>query len=178
MGDVRCVIHRDPGKTGSTVLLHLAGSFDRKSGMDLRRELRQAFDRARGARVVIDMAGVDRIGSECIEVLLVGYTRAMRSGHGYEVVGAEGHVRQALEATGLCPRSDDNLYAASTEDAIEAALAPALLRTQAAPGFSPERAGPGFAPGGAGRAPRDRLLRPGRRGARQATGELTRDRGR
>lgn len=118
MGEVRCVIHRNPDKTGSTVFLHLDGCFDRQSSADLRRELKQAFDRARGARIVVDMAGVDLIGSEGIEVLLVGYTRAMRSGHGYEVVNAEGHVRQALEATGLCPRSDDNLYAPSTEDAL------------------------------------------------------------
>ncbi len=120
---MRCVIHRDPDKTGPAVFLHLDGSFDRRSGAGLRRELRQAFDRARGARVVVDMAGVDLIGSECIEVLLVGYTRALRSGHGYQVVNARGHVRQALEATGLCPRSDDRLYAPAAEDAIEAALA-------------------------------------------------------
>lgn len=123
MGEVRCVIHRNPDKNGSTVFLHLDGCLDRQSSADLRRELRQAFDRARGARVVVDMAGVDLIGSECIEVLLVGYTRAMRSGHGYEVVNAEGHVRQALEATGLCPRSDEHLYAPSTGDAVEAAIA-------------------------------------------------------
>ncbi len=123
MGDVRCVIHRDPDKTGSTVFLHLEGSFDRRSGAELRRELKQAFDRARGARIVVDMGGVRLIGSECIEVLLVGYTRAMRGGHGYEVVNAGGYVRQALEATGLCPRSDDNLYAVSSEEALEEALA-------------------------------------------------------
>ncbi|MFI1992651.1 STAS domain-containing protein [Actinoplanes sp. NPDC020271] len=122
MGEVRCVIHRNPGKTGSTVFLHLDGCFDRRSSADLRRELRQAFDRARGSRVVVDVAGIDLIGSECIEVLLVGYTRAMRTGHGYEVVNAEGHVRQALEATGLCPRGDDNLYGPSIEDAVEAVL--------------------------------------------------------
>ncbi|WP_229830729.1 STAS domain-containing protein [Actinoplanes ianthinogenes] len=98
------MIHRSPGKAASTVFLHLAGCFDRRSGNELRRELRQAFDRARGARIVVDVAGVDLIGSECIEVLLVGYTRALRGGHGYEVVNAEGHVQQALEATGLCPR--------------------------------------------------------------------------
>ncbi|GAA4589279.1 anti-anti-sigma factor [Actinoplanes octamycinicus] len=122
MGEVRCVIHRS-GKAESTVFLHLRGCFDRRSGTELRRELRQAFDRARGARIIVDMADVDLIGSECIEVLLVGYTRALRSGHGYQVVNAEGHVRQALEATGLCPRSDEHLYAPAAGDAIEAALA-------------------------------------------------------
>ncbi|KUL29885.1 STAS domain-containing protein [Actinoplanes awajinensis] len=123
MGDVRCVIHRDPGKTGSTVVLHLDGDFDRESGAELRRELRQAFDRARNSRVVVDMAGVDLIGSECLEVLLVGYTRAMRSGHGYEVVNATGHVHQALQATGLCPRTDEHLYTPAATDTIEHLLA-------------------------------------------------------
>ncbi|WIM94622.1 STAS domain-containing protein [Actinoplanes oblitus] len=122
MGEVRCVIHRS-GKAEATVFLHLRGCFDKKSGNELRRELRHAFDRARGARVVVDMAGVELIGSECIEVLLVGYTRALRGGHGYQVINAEGHVRQALEATGLCPRGDEHLYTPATGDTIDAALA-------------------------------------------------------
>ncbi|MEV6344689.1 STAS domain-containing protein [Actinoplanes sp. NPDC051851] len=107
MGDVRCAIHRDPNRS-ATVLLHLTGDFGRAAVQDLRRELRQSFDRARGARIVIDATGVTLLGSECIEVLLVGYTRAMRGGHGYRIVGAEGHVRQALEATGLCARREDD----------------------------------------------------------------------
>jgi anti-anti-sigma factor len=117
MSEVRCVIHRGPGRSGTTIFLHLDGEFDRRSSSDLRRELRQSFGRARGARIVIDMAGVGLIGSECIEVLLVGYTRAMRSGHGFEVVNAEGHTRQALEATGLCSRIDTTAVGALPESA-------------------------------------------------------------
>ena len=105
MDDVRCVTRRD----GSTVRLLLSGRFDRVdqgAHLELRKSLRRAFERSRRGRVVVDLAGVESIGSECIEVLLVGYTRAMRDGHGFEVVGARGAVRQALEITGFCPRSE------------------------------------------------------------------------
>jgi anti-anti-sigma factor len=98
----RCVISREAGGAGPVVRLRVTGSLDRPAHAELRRSLRQAFDRARRSRVVVDLAGVDVIGSECIEVLLVGYTRALRGGHGFEVVGAAGAVRQALEITGLC----------------------------------------------------------------------------
>ncbi len=55
----------------------------------------------RAVSVVIDMRGVDFIGTECLALLLVGYTKALRAGHGYQVVRGQGHVRRVLEDTGL-----------------------------------------------------------------------------
>jgi anti-anti-sigma factor len=105
-------IERDTDKTGKTTYLLLGGVFDRSAHRDLRRALRDAFSRARQGRVVLDMAGVDELGSECVEVLLTAYTHALRGGHGYEVTNARGHVRLLLEATGLCPRrEEETLYA-------------------------------------------------------------------
>ena len=108
--DLCCAIEREAGPAGSTTLLRLSGTLDREAGRQLRRVLRDAFDRARRGRVVVDMAAVDEIGSECIETLLTGYTRALRGGNGFEVVNARGHVRRALAVTGLCA-PDDVLYA-------------------------------------------------------------------
>ena len=104
MDDVRCVTRRD----GSTVRLLLSGRFEQAAHLELRRSLRRAFQRSRRGCVVIDLAGVESIGSECIEVLLVGYTRALREGHGFEVTGARGAVRQALEVTGFYPRPESD----------------------------------------------------------------------
>ncbi|MBL7262117.1 STAS domain-containing protein [Paractinoplanes lichenicola] len=105
-------IERDTDRAGKTTYLLLGGVFDRSAHRDLRRALRDAFSRARRGRVVLDMARVDELSSECVEVLLTGYTHALRGGHGYEVTNARGHVRLLLEATGLCPRrEDDTLYA-------------------------------------------------------------------
>ena len=118
MDELRCVTRRD----GSAVRLVLSGRFDREAHLELRKSLRRAFERSRRGRVVVDLAGVGAIGSECIEVLLVGYTRALRDGHGFEVVGATGAVRQALEVTGFYPRpaavaADDPEVIASLENA-------------------------------------------------------------
>ncbi|WP_433831462.1 STAS domain-containing protein [Actinoplanes sp. CA-015351] len=107
MEEVRCVIRRDDR---SAVRLHLAGEFGRAAHPELRRSLRKACDRAGRGSVVVDMAEVASIGSECIEVLLVGYTRALRSGTGYEVVNAYGPVRQALAMTGLCEPAVDDMF--------------------------------------------------------------------
>ena len=105
-------IERDTGRTGQTTYLLLSGVFDRTAHRELRRALRSAFARARQGRVVLDVAGVDELGSECVEILLTGYTQAMRGGHGYEVTNARGHVRLLLEATGLSPRrEEETLYA-------------------------------------------------------------------
>jgi anti-anti-sigma factor len=103
MKDPRYEIERINHRTGSTVHLHLIGSFDRDAHRVLRTGMRDAFASGRrGHRVIVDMARVESIGSECIELLLIGYTRAVRGGHGYDIVHATGHVRQALALTGLC----------------------------------------------------------------------------
>ncbi|BAL88640.1 hypothetical protein AMIS_34200 [Actinoplanes missouriensis 431] len=107
MEQMRCVITRDDRKA---VRLHLAGAFDRAAHPELRRSLRRAFDRAGRGTVVIDMAETASIGSECLEVLLVGYTRALRGGLGFEVVNAHGPVRQALAVTGLCEPAVDDMF--------------------------------------------------------------------
>lgn len=107
MEEARCVISRDDR---SAVRLHLAGDLGRAAHQELRRSLRRAFDRAGRGTVVIDMAGAASIGSECIEVLLVGYTRALRAGLGFEVVNAHGPVRQALAVTGLCEPAVDDMF--------------------------------------------------------------------
>jgi anti-anti-sigma factor len=105
--DVECAIHRRIDNNGATVLLCLQGSFDRAGAPELRRALHDAFVRRRAARIILDVAEVDSIGSDSLELLLVGYTRALRVGLGYEVVNAGGPVRLALEAVGLCERSPD-----------------------------------------------------------------------
>ncbi|MDI6101796.1 STAS domain-containing protein [Actinoplanes sp. NEAU-A12] len=121
MTDPRYEIERDTRRTGSTVHLRLIGAFDRDAHRVLRLGLRDVFASGRrGHRVFVDMERAESIGSECIELLLVGYTRALRSGHGYEIVNAHGHVRQALALTGLCepevahPAWSDDLIATST----------------------------------------------------------------
>ncbi|MFF5082125.1 SDR family NAD(P)-dependent oxidoreductase [Actinoplanes sp. NPDC000266] len=120
MTELRCAIERDTDKAGNTTYLHLSGSFDKAAHRELRRRLWDAFARKRRGRVVVDLARVDEIGSECIEVLLMGYTRALRGGHGFEVTNAQGGVRQMLEATGLCERLDDDvLYAPAWPDIFE-----------------------------------------------------------
>ncbi|MFC4069767.1 STAS domain-containing protein [Actinoplanes subglobosus] len=103
MTDPRYEIDRTNHRTGSTVHLHLIGAFDRDAHRVLRAAMRDAFASGRrGHGVIVDMARVETIGSECIELLLIGYTRALRGGHGYDIVNAAGHVRQALALTGLC----------------------------------------------------------------------------
>ncbi|XVU25279.1 SDR family NAD(P)-dependent oxidoreductase [Actinoplanes sp. CA-054009] len=120
MTDLRCAIERDTDKAGNTTYLHLSGSFDKAAHRELRRRLWDAFARKRRGRVVVDLARVDEIGSECIEVLLMGYTKALRGGHGFEVINAQGGVRQMLEATGLCERPDDDvLYAPAWPDIFD-----------------------------------------------------------
>lgn len=110
MTDPRYEIDRTAHKTGSTVHLHLIGAFDRDASQVLRAGMRDAFAAGRrGLRVVVDVARVESIGSECIDLLMVGYTRALRAGHGYAITGACGHVRQALALTGLVEA--ETLYA-------------------------------------------------------------------
>jgi anti-anti-sigma factor len=105
--EARCPITRDDR---SAVRLRMVGDFDRAAHLELRRSLRKAFDRAGRGTVIVDMSETVSIGSECIEVLLVGYTRALRSGAGYEVTGAHGPVRQALAVTGLCEPAVDDMF--------------------------------------------------------------------
>jgi anti-anti-sigma factor len=105
-------IERDTDRTGKTTYLLLGGVLDRSAHRELRRAVREAFARTRRGRVVLDVAAVDDIGSECVEVLLTGYTTALRGGFGFEVTNARGPVRLLLEATRLCPRRDEEtLYA-------------------------------------------------------------------
>lgn len=107
MTDPRYEIERTTQRTGSCVQLHLIGAFDRGADRVLRVGMRDAFTSGRrGHRVCVDMRNVDTIGSECIELLLIGYTRALRSGFGYEIVAPRGHVRQALAMTGLYAADD------------------------------------------------------------------------
>ncbi|BEL08588.1 hypothetical protein Q0Z83_067790 [Actinoplanes sichuanensis] len=113
MTDPRYEIDRTNHRTGSTVHLHLIGAFDRDAHRVLRAAMRDAFASGRrGHGVIVDMARVETIGSECIELLLIGYTRALRGGHGYDIVHAAGHVRQALALTGLC--AAETLYSTVT----------------------------------------------------------------
>lgn len=117
MEDPRYEIQRTTGRTGSTVHLHLIGQFERDAARVLRAGMRDAFASGRrGHRVVVDVEQVESIGSECIDLLLVGYTRALRGGHGFEIVNAHGHVRQALALTGLC--APDVLYAPVWADEV------------------------------------------------------------
>ncbi|MFC6568951.1 STAS domain-containing protein [Actinoplanes utahensis] len=110
MTDPHYEIQRTRGRTGITVHLHLSGAFDRDAGRVLRTAMRDTFASGRrGLRVFVDVSAVESIGSECIDLLLVGYTRALRAGHGYEIVNAHGHIRQALALTGLC--EPETLYA-------------------------------------------------------------------
>ncbi|GAA1612483.1 STAS domain-containing protein [Actinoplanes couchii] len=110
MEDPRYEIERTTHKTGSTVHLHLIGAFDRDASRVLRTGMRDAFASGRrGLRVIVDVERAESIGSECIDLLMVGYTRALRAGHGYEISNAHGHVRQALALTGLV--EPDTLYA-------------------------------------------------------------------
>ncbi|MEU4619709.1 STAS domain-containing protein [Actinoplanes sp. NPDC023801] len=107
MTDPRYEIERTNLRTGSSVHLHLIGAFDRGADRVLRVGMRDAFASGRrGHRVIVDMKDVDSIGSECIDLLLIGYTRALRAGFGYEIVNPRGHVRQALALTGLCAAGD------------------------------------------------------------------------
>jgi anti-anti-sigma regulatory factor len=101
------VIHRRIDQNGATIHLRLEGDFGNSGVLELRRALHDAFVRRRAARIILDVADVDTIGSECLELLLIGYTRALGAGLGYEVANARGTVRLALEAVGLCERLDN-----------------------------------------------------------------------
>ncbi|WP_328469217.1 STAS domain-containing protein [Actinoplanes sp. NBC_00393] len=120
MEHVRCETRRETTPAGPAVRVRVTGSLDRAAHPELRRSLHRAFERSRRVAVLVDLTEVDSIGSECIEVLLVAYTRALRTGHGFEVTGAHGPVRQALEITGLCPPTA--LYAPNTADTLEGLL--------------------------------------------------------
>ncbi|MEV0898269.1 STAS domain-containing protein [Actinoplanes sp. NPDC049802] len=123
MTDPRYDIRRTTHRTGSTVHLRLTGDFDRDAHRVLRAAMRDVFAVGRrGIRIVIDMDGIESIGSECIDLLLIGYTRALRGGHGYEIVNARGHVRQALALTGLC--EPEALYAPVWADDLTSSATP------------------------------------------------------
>ncbi|SDT57511.1 STAS domain-containing protein [Actinoplanes derwentensis] len=110
MKDPRYEIERTTNRTGSTVHLHLIGAFDRDASQVLRAGMRDAFAAGRrGLRVIVDVEQTESVGSECIDLLMVGYARALRAGHGYEITNAQGHVRQALALTGLV--EPETLYA-------------------------------------------------------------------
>jgi anti-anti-sigma regulatory factor len=111
MTDSPYAIHHETDKTGSTVYLYLCGQFDVTAHRALGRALREILHRSRTINVVIDVAKAETLDGECIDLLLVGYARALRSGHGYQVINGQGPVRQILEATSLCARLDDVLYA-------------------------------------------------------------------
>ncbi len=104
MTDQHCAIDSIADPTGATVYLYLRGEFDSGDHRRLRVALRDVFRRSRHTGVVIDVAGVDVLADSCVEVLLLGYTRALRGGYGYEVVNAYGEVWSKLAATGLCAR--------------------------------------------------------------------------
>lgn len=125
MTDEHCAIDAIADPAGPTVYLYLRGEFRRPDHRELRLAVRAAFRRSRHADVVIDVADVVALAGECVDVLLVGYTRAMRGGHGYEVVNARGEVRSALEATGLCARepATSSLYVPAVADVVELAAA-------------------------------------------------------
>jgi anti-anti-sigma regulatory factor len=103
------------------VHLRLVGAFDRGAHRELHRTLRQALNRARAVKVIIDVSRVDVIDGRCVDALLFGYTWALRGGHGYEVADARGAVRRALEVAGLCARQYDAeaLYPPVWFDAVE-----------------------------------------------------------
>ncbi|GGL08260.1 STAS domain-containing protein [Mangrovihabitans endophyticus] len=121
MTDSRCAIRRGTGGTRSTSYLRLAGRFDRGARQELQRALRDVQERARARTLMVDVSEVDFIGRECMALLLHAYTRAIRRGHGYEITGAHGHVRRVLEATGLCARADDVIYAPVWREAVDVA---------------------------------------------------------
>lgn len=105
-------IDRDADVATSRIHVRLGGALDRSSCADLRRALSGSPARARRVNLVIDMNEVTSIGGECIDVLLAGYTRALRTGQGYEIVNPHGAVRQALELSRLCipDETDQPLY--------------------------------------------------------------------
>lgn len=122
MTGARCAIDRETVGTPPTVLLHLSGRFDRAGRAELQRALRAVVNRVRPVGIVLDVRLVDFICAECVDLLLVAYTRALGRGHGYEVVNARGHVRRALATVGLCPPgADDDLYPPAGPDARETA---------------------------------------------------------
>lgn len=108
MSDPDGAIHRETDRNGTVVTLRLTGAFDRGAHRELGRLLRQALRRLRPLRVVVDVGQVRAVDGRCVDVLLLGYTWALRGGHGYEVVDARGAVRPVLEAAGLCARLDDD----------------------------------------------------------------------
>ncbi len=122
MTGTRCAIDRETVGTPPTVLLHLSGRFDRAGRPELQRALRAVVNRVRPVGIVLDVRLVDFICAECVDLLLVAYTKALVRGHGYEIVNARGHVRRALATAGLCPPgADEDLYAPAGPDALEAA---------------------------------------------------------
>lgn len=135
MTEQRYAIRPETDTAGRVTRLHLIGRFDRSAHDATLRAVRGALARRRPTTLIVDMSAVIFLGGECVHVLLGGYARALRAGHGYEVVGAAGHVRYALEAVGLCPRTDldDLLYGPAWPDAVEDSLWLGALDELAAP---------------------------------------------
>ncbi len=102
MTETRYAIRQETDAAARVTRLHLIGRLDRSARPGLLRALSGALTAQRRTTVHLDLAAVIFLGNECIDVLLGGYARALRSGHGYEVAGARGHVRRALAAVRLC----------------------------------------------------------------------------
>jgi anti-anti-sigma regulatory factor len=93
--------HRD--RAGTTIRLVLIGGLTGAAAhAELHRSLRKVLNRTHRVTVVIDLERVGDISSECVRIMLLGYTRALRGGHGFAVENAHGHLRRALAAVGLC----------------------------------------------------------------------------
>ena len=124
MTEQRYAIRQETDTAARVIRLHLIGRFDRPAHDAALRAVRGVLARQRPITLIVDVSAVIFIGGECVNVLLGGYTRALRAGHGYDVAGAAGHVRHALDAVRLCARTDldDLLYGPSWPDAVEDAL--------------------------------------------------------
>lgn len=124
MTEQRYAITPEIDTAGRVTRLHLIGRFDRSAHDATLRAVRGALARRRPTTLIVDVNAVIFVGGECVNALLGGYARALRAGHGYEVVGAAGHVRHALEAVRLCTRTagDEPLYGPAWPDAVEDSL--------------------------------------------------------
>ena len=114
-------IDRDVDLATSRIHLRLGGVLDQSSCTDLRRALSAPPARARRVNLIIDVDEVTHVGGDCIDLLLTAYTRALRTGHGFEVVNPHGAVRHALELSRLClpDETDQPLYIPPWMEAVD-----------------------------------------------------------
>jgi anti-anti-sigma factor len=108
MTEATFAIDRDVDPRAAAVRLRLTGTFDRAALPALQRAVIGEATRPHTRDVVVDVAAMTVIDQPAVEVLLRGYTAALRGGRGFRVINAGHRVHSVLSPAGLCAEADDS----------------------------------------------------------------------